>query len=524
MCNISGADIKHRAFKELNFFCIFGFITNQNTRSMHCKNTNLEKAKQNFEEIISTIEVMSIQSTSFHTVEYHIFNSLLQVGKHLLLYYISLLCPISEYAFSNKSTVKIENKGVFKRLIFTVFGEISFSRKKFYSSTTNKIYYPLDQSLQLHQGKYSYRLHDWIGLGASDQDFRSSIELLNRIFSYNLQGMQSERIAFNSSIEVDNFYNESISKNKNEEGKCFAVGFDDKGIPIKSSEIDIEHDSKAVRLGKGQKRGVKKHCTVSVGYSFNIRIRSPEDITNSLFREQKLEKTTTNKENNNWAQNKHIRGFLSGKDTAINYGFNDILKRKKDSESKIVVLIDGDKGLEKAVKKVISDKGINSIISSIILDFIHVTEYLWKAANANFGEKSKERVHWVKAQCLLLLKSKVREVIKNIEKFISKYESNITKTKVFQAVITYFKNHQHMMDYKTYLKLGFPIATGAVESACGHFVQSRMEKNGMRWSMDGAQKILNLRAINKNKDWEEYMKYYIKKEQEKIGTKYKMVA
>ncbi len=81
-----------------------------------------------------------------------------------------------------------------------------------------------------------------------------------------------------------------------------------------------------------------------------------------------------------------------------------------------------------------------------------------------------------------------------------------------------------MMDYKTYLESGFPIATGIVENACGHFVRSRMEKNGMRWSMDGAQKILNLRAINKNKDWEEYMKYYIKKEQEKIGDKYKMVA
>ena len=46
----------------------------------------------------------------------------------------------------------------------------------------------------------------------------------------------------------------------------------------------------------------------------------------------------------------------------------------------------------------------------------------------------------------------------------------------------------------------------------------------MRWSMDGAQKILNLRAINKNEDWKQYMKYYIKKDQEKIKIKYKMVA
>lgn len=40
--------------------------------------------------------------------------------------------------------------------------------------------------------------------------------------------------------------------------------------------------------------------------------------------------------------------------------------------------------------------------------------------------------------------------------------------------ITYVRNHQHMMDYKTYLEKGYPVTTGAIESACGHFVKSRM--------------------------------------------------
>ncbi len=79
-------------------------------------------------------------------------------------------------------------------------------------------------------------------------------------------------------------------------------------------------------------------------------------------------------------------------------------------------------------------------------------------------------------------------------------------------------------DRASHLESGFPISTGAIESACGHFVQSRMEKNGMRWSMSGAQKILDIRAINKNKDWDEYRKYYMKKEQERIGEKYRMVS
>jgi len=69
------------------------------------------------------------------------------------------------------------------------------------------------------------------------------------------------------------------------------------------------------------------------------------------------------------------------------------------------------------------------------------------------------------------------------------------------------------MNYKECLARGFPISTGAIENACGHFVQSRMERNGMRWSLKGAKNMLNLRAVNKNKDWDIYMRYYIEKRQ-----------
>ena len=81
-----------------------------------------------------------------------------------------------------------------------------------------------------------------------------------------------------------------------------------------------------------------------------------------------------------------------------------------------------------------------------------------------------------------------------------------------------------MMDYKTYLARGFPISTGAVESACGHFVQCRMERNGMRWSLKGAQNLLNIRAVNKNDNWDMYIKHYIDKEQVALSGDYRMAA
>ena len=56
------------------------------------------------------------------------------------------------------------------------------------------------------------------------------------------------------------------------------------------------------------------------------------------------------------------------------------------------------------------------------------------------------------------------------------------------------------MKYDEYLAAGYPIGSGVVEGACRHLVKDRMEQTGMRWRIEGAQAILNLRAIYVNDD------------------------
>ena len=85
-------------------------------------------------------------------------------------------------------------------------------------------------------------------------DFRSSVELINRILGHEIKEMQAERIVNKLSEEVEVFY-ETENKLQKEEGIFFAAGFDDKGIPILPTEVNREVDSSGVRLGKGQKNG-----------------------------------------------------------------------------------------------------------------------------------------------------------------------------------------------------------------------------------------------------------------------------
>ena len=75
------------------------------------------------------------------------------------------------------------------------------------------------------------------------------------------------------------------------------------------------------------------------------------------------------------------------------------------------------------------------------------------------------------------------------------------------------------MAYDVYLRKGDPIGSGVVEGACKHLVKDRMERTGMRWSREGAQAILELRAVDLNGDWEAFWDYHTAKEKERLyGT------
>ncbi len=64
------------------------------------------------------------------------------------------------------------------------------------------------------------------------------------------------------------------------------------------------------------------------------------------------------------------------------------------------------------------------------------------------------------------------------------------------------------MRYDKALASGWPIATGLIEGACRFVIEDRFGITGARWSPDGAEVILKLRAVVVNGDLDDYMNYY----------------
>jgi len=70
-----------------------------------------------------------------------------------------------------------------------------------------------------------------------------------------------------------------------------------------------------------------------------------------------------------------------------------------------------------------------------------------------------------------------------------------------QSLIRYYSENADRMRYDEYLRLGYGIGSGAVESAHKQVVHARFRQAGMRWSEAGARRLLALRLLLLNDNW-----------------------
>lgn len=61
-----------------------------------------------------------------------------------------------------------------------------------------------------------------------------------------------------------------------------------------------------------------------------------------------------------------------------------------------------------------------------------------------------------------------------------------------ERLLGYFEENWQRLDYVEALRRNLPVSSGVLEFAVRHVVQQRLKQSGMRWSIQGAQAVLNL--------------------------------
>jgi hypothetical protein len=496
---------------------------------------DIEQMKSNINNVFSDILQYvddAVDKTELHEFEKNLFSKLQKLGLALTEKFIADSGTGYDPAHRpvNSANQFLRYKGTNESAYYSIFGELTITHAR-YQRVDGSYYYPLGDQLNLPKQKYSYLLQKWLQASAVQTNYHKAAELLNEIFDHQLYACTSQRIGEHVSSHVDEFNDQAPAPDIETEGSHLAISADGKGIRMLPSERNNKTDNQSSqpRLGRGEKRGTKKQSTVTVDFSFDPSARTPEDIVVSLLKEstktQPSDGNDTQTENMRRAQNKHYRATLDGKADAMNYLMARLKKRDPTNSKPIIALVDGDNSLKRSMLDALTKHKLAQRLDVVILDIIHVAEYVWAAGTALNGEYNDRRIPWVRDKLFAILEGNVGRVIGGFKQMITKRSTTSAQKRVLQKAITYFENHREMMDYHIYLAKGYPIATGVVEGACNCLVKDRMEQSGMRWSKQGADAILKQRAVRLNHDWQAFWDSFMTAQNKILySTNYKLAA
>jgi hypothetical protein len=449
-----------------------------------------ESIRAEFETMLQFVTSEEAQTATADQVEKSLFQLLLSLGMQLLLLFFQMRSQACtrDSIIVDGQTIPYHSEQ--KRVYFSIFGKVPLRRPYFYASGTGG-YTPLDADLSLDAGRYSDLLRETLDYLAVYVPFNKAVDIFKRILKASISTRVQKEFVAEDAAEVLAYYEQKPAPAATDEAEILVIQADGKGVPI-----ILEKPSPApVRLGKGQKRGRKKESIVTTVYTIATNPRTPEDVVKSFFQQDKEDKKSNISPPK--PQNKHIWATLDGKETALARLGQQVEPRQGSHIQHKVALADGCEALQERIEAQFPD-------FTLILDFVHANEYLWKVANSLLGENDERRTKWVKKQTELMLSGKTRQVIENFRDRAKKKTRTKKQVEKLEKTANYFERNLKYMAYDTYLANGWPIASGVIEGACRHFVKDRFELSGMRWEQNGAENLLRLRAVAENGDWDDY--------------------
>ena len=290
-------------------------------------------------------------------------------------------------------------------------------------------------------------------------------------------------------------------------------------MPIRRPpEEAVESPQDPLSTEKKEKSGRKKVSLVGAAYTVDPYRRTPEEVLEALFRDQK--DPSARPPSRPKPLFKRVRASLlrDAADTSqpsyeeiFGWLAQEVRERNPHSHKPVVFLMDGQESLWNAVEEYLPGVPVIGI-----LDLLHACSYLWDAAHLFHKKNSKAALCFAKERILRILKGEVTMVIRGLRWKGTHEKLSDKRQKKLEGICSYLENNAHRMAYHEYLAAGYPIASGVIEGACRHVVKDRMERSGMRWILDGAHAMLGLRCIHLSADWDEFMRFRIQRECERL--------
>jgi len=470
------------------------------------------KGYEQLDELVARLESKEARKMTHSEIERELAKRGREIMRLLLQGYLDSrareeACGPVRDAHNVERTCKRHNE----RELETEFGTVSVERVGYGGSAGVESLHPLDAQLNLPEERYSHELRRRAAEEAAKTSYDEVVESLSRNTGAQIAKRQVEQLVIRAAQDFEAFYADREART-DVDGPCGSIlvlTFDGKGVVMRKQDLreatrkaaERRRHKCASRLSKGEKRNAKRMSTVASVYALQPYVRTAEQVARTLAPVHEVEQGRRPR-----PENKRVWASLEKTPKEVmEDAFQEASRRDPDREKIWVAQVDGNPTQIEILEELARRHGMEL---TIVLDVIHVAEYLWKAGRAFCEEGTEDLESWVRERFLKVLQGKCCEVASEIVSRAIQSEFDSKQSEPVECCANYLVEHTKYLAYDEYLAKGLPIATGIIEGACRHLIKDRMDVTGARWSLKGAEAVLRLRALRSSHDFDEYWAFH----------------
>jgi hypothetical protein len=386
----------------------------------------------------------------------------------------------------------------------SIFGDFELSRYLYGDAPKTKaLAIPLDEHFGLPSSRFSLLLESWVSQLSTSEPIHEAMDKLYNILGIRIGVDSAERIIARTGNNAEWFQDNLPAVEVAAEGELLVESTDNKGIVMRHKRAVEKLPVGAPANRVGPKPDQKQMATLSGCYSVDRHIRTPRQVLDALFRVETLETFSAPRPRPQQSRfqaclsrsQDHPEDYLDGEVSAIGWLSELVAERRRETQE-LINLNDGELSIWSNIEHL---QGQNGRVD--ILDLIHAIQRVWDAAALL---KPKDVTAFAKEHILSILNGNVKRVIQSLRWQTTHLGLKDKPLRDMQRICTFLERNAGNMKYNEYLAQGYPIATGFIEGACRHLIKDRMERSGMRWSVQGAQHMLYLRCVDAAGLWKDF--------------------
>ena len=403
-----------------------------------------------------------------------------------------------------------------RRRLATSVGRVEVCRIAYRAPTAPNVHLA-DAELDLPASLYSRVLQRQIVHRAAHASLRAAAGAVREASGVSLGTRQIMEVCEHAATDITAFYRRPPAVGASTDLLVLSVdatginmidsGLRDQVRQVADAEAASGPRPPSAQLADRTRTGRRRMATVTAVYDAATVPRRPADVLPATAAERAARTREAPR-----ASGREVRASVTTSTAEMITGmFDQAAQRDPHHRRRWIVLVDGN---NHQIERIEHEAMVRGVHIDIVIDFVHVLEYLWKAAD-DLHPGHVARQDFVAHAARLLLEGKVRRVITDLRHAADAAHARGTRASGAERAAAYLHAKTDYLGYDIALALGWPIATGVIEGCCRYLVKDRLDVTGARWSLPGAEAILLLRTVIDNGDFDAYWHYHGQREHDR---------